>query len=280
MMMTIMSSISSSVLGSSLLRKENKSTEMVWRPSKFIDCTYDLIDEKYAIVVMNRPIHVDPIHTKQLWEKAKCRCLVDGGANRWLDFLKNNSNLDRLVEPELLTGDFDSITDETMSHFKQQSTTKIIHTPSQDHTDFTKALMELSPYIKSDSIDSVVVLQDTSGRIDHIFAHISTLVKARQFIPNVNIYVISQDSISWLLNAGDHVIHIPQEFVDKHLWCSFVPIDGKCCVTTSGFMWNLDNQFVQFGGICSTSNTYSSNVVTLRSDGYLYWSMGLSEHES
>lgn len=41
-----------------------------------------------------------------------------------------------------------------------------------------------------------------------------------------------------------------------------------------------DNQFVQFGGIVSTSNTYSSDVVTLQSDGLLYWSMGITENES
>lgn len=41
-----------------------------------------------------------------------------------------------------------------------------------------------------------------------------------------------------------------------------------------------DNQFVNFGGIVSTSNTYSSNVVTLQSDGMLYWSMGITENES
>lgn len=88
-------------------------------------------------------------------------------------------------------------------------------------------------------IVSVVVLLDTSGRIDHIFAHISTLVKAQIFLKNVSIFILSKDSIAWLLNAGEHVIHVPQEFVDKKLWCSFVPIDGKCCVSTTGFKWNL-----------------------------------------
>lgn len=106
--------------------------------------------------------------------------------------------------------------------------------------------------------------------------------------------------MAWVLNAGQHVIHIPQEFVDKQMWCSYVPIDGKCCVSTTGFKWDLgeifdslqsenyqifnnfflDNHVVQFGGMVSTSNTYSSNVVTLQSDGLLYWSMGITENES
>lgn len=83
------------------------------------------------------------------------------------------------------------------------------------------------------------MLLDTSGRIDHIFAHISTLVKAQVFLENTDIFILSRDCISWVLRAGHHVIHIPKKFVDKQIWCSFVPIDGKCCVSTTGFKWNL-----------------------------------------
>lgn len=78
---------------------------------------------------------------------AKCRCLVDGGANRWLDFLEKYSGLGSFDSADLVTGDFDSITDQTLTFFRQLSTVTIIHTPNQDHTDFTKSLMELPPYI-------------------------------------------------------------------------------------------------------------------------------------
>lgn len=85
---------------------------------------------------------------------AKCRCLVDGGANRWLDFLAKNEKLGNFANPELLTGDFDSITDHTMKHFRELLTSKIIHTPNQDYTDFTKSLMELSPYVLKDNVSN------------------------------------------------------------------------------------------------------------------------------
>lgn len=83
---------------------------------------------------------------------AKCRCLVDGGANRWLDFLEECSELGSFENPDLVTGDFDSITEQTMTHFKKLSSTKIVHTPNQDHTDFTKSLMELPPYITNENV--------------------------------------------------------------------------------------------------------------------------------
>lgn len=85
---------------------------------------------------------------------AKCRCLVDGGANRWLDLLEQYPDLGIVENAELLTGDFDSITDQTMTHFRQLSTSTIIHTPNQDYTDFTKSLMELSPYITNDNVST------------------------------------------------------------------------------------------------------------------------------
>lgn len=85
---------------------------------------------------------------------AKFRCLVDGGANRWLNFLEKYHQLGKLRNPDLMTGDFDSITDRAMTFFKQISTVRIIDTPSQNHTDFTKSLMILPPYILKYDVSS------------------------------------------------------------------------------------------------------------------------------
>lgn len=73
---------------------------------------------------------------------------------RWLDFIKKCPELSTFENADLLTGDFDSITEQTMAHFKDLTTTKIIHTPNQNFTDFTKSLMELSPYIKNYNVSS------------------------------------------------------------------------------------------------------------------------------
>lgn len=45
----------------------------------------------------------------------------------------------------MITGDFDSITKETLHRF---ANSKIIKTPDQNATDFTKALLEIKPYQK------------------------------------------------------------------------------------------------------------------------------------
>lgn len=88
----------------------------------------------------------------------------------------------------------------------------------------------------------MVVLLDTSGRIDHLLSHINTLHKAHNFLENVDVFILAKESISWLLAAGHHTFHIPKELVENEIWCSYVPIAHECNVTTSGFKWNLGNE--------------------------------------
>lgn len=80
-----------------------------------------------------------------------------------------------------------------------------------------------------------------SGRIDHIMAHINTLYKAHNFLKNKDIYVLSKNSIAWMLAPGKHSILIPKLFVEKEYWCAYVPIGSQCIVTTSGLKWDLGN---------------------------------------
>lgn len=129
-------------------------------------------------------------------------------------------------------------------------------------------------------ISSIVTLVDSGGRIDHIMANINTMCKALDLLPaGTHVYAMCGESISWLLQPGDHCIEVPSDLVRAQRWCSYVPIGGTCTVTTTGFKWNLDSHPVQFGGMISTSNTYASERLTISTDGLLYWSMGIGAGE-
>lgn len=75
---------------------------------------------------------------------ATIRVLVDGGGDRWLTYLDSlKTDSSRSVKAaEMLTGDFDSISDGARQRLMKMGT-EIIGTPDQDETDFTKALKQV-----------------------------------------------------------------------------------------------------------------------------------------
>lgn len=245
-----------------------------WSPGSLIDGNG--LDNTLGIVLLNRPILLEKDYFTAVWNTAKVRVAVDGGTNRWVDFVKDNINgQHQLKPPDLVTGDFDSCNQEAMEHVKQLKCT-IVHTPDQNATDFTKSLMVLrnTPEYNRD-ITRVLALCESSGRLDQIMANINTLFLAETILPGTGVFLRSSNSLSWLLPPGEHTIDIPQRLVTEQIWCSLVPIGQACRCTTEGLKWNLDgSKRLQFGSIVSTSNTYSTNLVRIVTDGPLLWSMG------
>ena len=72
-----------------------------------------------------------------MWEKARFRLLVDGGANQVADSLGTD------LLPDLITGDLDSIRPEVRRAYADRGV-PVVETPDQDRTDFTKALLQLA----------------------------------------------------------------------------------------------------------------------------------------
>lgn len=90
-------------------------------------------------------------------------------------------------------------------------------------------------------IDSVVTVAENSGRLDQILVNINTLFQAEAiFNPYpVKNYIISGDSLTWLLRPGTHRIYIPDNIFKKRTPCGLFPVSGKSVVSSSGLRWNL-----------------------------------------
>ncbi|XP_058059516.1 thiamin pyrophosphokinase 1 [Anopheles bellator] len=244
-----------------------------WNPSDLID-GQGVFDD-LAVVLLNRPILLDKHYFTTLWNGARVRIAVDGGTNRWVDFVKDTINgAHKLKPPDLVTGDFDSCNQEAMTYVKQLKCT-IIATPDQNATDFTKSLNVLQSHGFIDGeITRVLALCESSGRLDQIMANINTLFLSQTILPGVPVFLRSSNSLSWLLHPGEHTIDIPPRLVSDKIWCSLIPIGHSCCCTTEGLKWNLDHRTMQFGSLVSTSNTYSSERVKVVNDHPVLWSMG------
>nr|XP_026496681.1 thiamin pyrophosphokinase 1 isoform X1 [Vanessa tameamea] len=239
-------------------------------------------NHKYAVLILNRKISQKQEFIKKIWNNATLRIAVDGGMVHWEKFVNNLPVIDQTTMklPDLITGDFDSITEDVLEKYKTKGC-KAIHTPDQDHTDFTKALKELNNYCIDNEIqmDHVIAIAQSSGRIDQILGNIQTLYLVREerlLHPETKMYIMSDDSLTWILSPGDHIIDIPEESRRvKGCWCALIPV-GEVCerVTTNGLKWNLDNQQLKFGRLVSTSNTFDgSEQVKIKCSHTLVWAM-------
>jgi thiamine pyrophosphokinase len=88
--------------------------------------------------------------------------------------------------------------------------------------------------MKSLGIDVVYVFNCMWGRFDQVIGNVHQL-----YCTDVSrVYLITEDSIIFVVKKGDHVIHIDRGLAEGH--CGFFPLTGPCrqCWTT-GFKWNL-----------------------------------------
>lgn len=98
---------------------------------------------------------------------------MDGGTN--------NLPRDPKFKPDIITGDLDSIDQEAV-HFFQKLGSRIIPTPDQDQTDFTKAVQIVLDE-KDLNVEYVLALSSISGRPDHSLSNFHTLFLFVRKIP-------------------------------------------------------------------------------------------------
>lgn len=97
---------------------------------------------------------------------------MDGGANRWLNFGEQLSAAEcsSLRSADLLTGDFDSVTDATLEKLRATGT-RITATPDQDATDFTKALLELRTELPATNVRQMYTRRTISALTETVFVY-------------------------------------------------------------------------------------------------------------
>ena len=223
----------------------------------------------------------------KLWNRASFRVLVDGAANNWFRLAQDRKQEIIDPTPNLITGDFDSICPKVRKYYETEvPTCKVLFTPDQDLTDFTKSLYETSKEIqKFESIERVFAFTEYSGRLDQIFGLFETLFQAKNIQGLPPVHLVSSNSTDWLLQPGFHTINVQDNEAGnvssiqgkklEDYYCGLIPLGQPCTkIKTSGLKWNLaTDQTLAFGTMVSTSNGFSSNVVTVETDTHLIWTM-------
>ncbi len=193
--------------------------------------------QKSALIICNGEIPSQKLLQEVLRTKPFIIC-ADGGANVARKFN---------IKPNIIIGDFDSITAKTKKHF---SSVEQIHITDQYSTDLEKSLN----YAVKNKIKKVIILGGTGKRIDHTFSNLSVVAKYQK-----KIHITLKD------NLHDIFLINKKIFLNYKIGTtlSLLPF-GKCeGIITKGLQYPLKNETLEFGVREGTSNVIISSPISI-----------------
>lgn len=146
----------------------------------------------------------------------------------------------------------------------------IIHESDQYSTDFTKAVRHIR---KAKGAVDIVCMGGLGGRVDQGLSqlHHLYLFQTSPAYAEGRVYLVSGESLTFLLKAGAHRIHVrpdqagrpkeadtttttttPEGVFGKHV--GIIPIKEPSVISTHGLEWDVEDWPTEFGGQLSTSN--------------------------
>lgn len=165
---------------------------------------------------------------------------ADGGTN----------NLKRMnITPDIIIGDMDSIFKNTLSHFLR-SNVKIEKIDEQESTDFEKCLR----YCVDRKFRDIIVFGSTSMRPDHTLNNYSVLKK---FCNSLEIRLMTDEFEIVFIKKKIEFSYKPNETI------SLMALPFAESVTSSGLMYELNGDNLEFGVREGTLNKSVSNQITI-----------------
>lgn len=157
---------------------------------------------------------------------------------------------------QTIIGDLDSLRPDVRAYFESRAPpTEVIRDPDQESTDFGKAVAYLRA-THPGPLD-IVALGGLGGRVDQGLSqlHHLYLFQREAGYPHGRVFLVSEESITFLLKAGSHHIRVRdggEEVFGKHV--GIIPIREPSKITTKGLEWDVRDWETKFGGQVSTSN--------------------------
>ena len=192
----------------------------------------------------------------------------------------------------MICGDLDSARPEVLEYYENKGV-KIIKDSDQYSTDLMKCLkyaddghglFEKASYL-SNSVDvqspqfDVVIFGGLGGRADQAFSqlhHLYTLAEG-QHPPWVgDLYLITKESLIFLLGQGPNKIHAPvkrQYFTEN---VGIIPLGRPSTISSRGLEWDVNDWPTEFGGQMSTSNHIKAETVEIESTERVLFTLELN----
>ncbi|XP_069936716.1 thiamine pyrophosphokinase 1-like, partial [Cherax quadricarinatus] len=133
---------------------ENGDGKLCWKPKEYYHPSPGL---QYGIVLLNEAVNKTNVHyVSFLWQHASVRVCVDGAINAYHKLMRcQNTSFESSCctcpLPEIITGDFDSAKSELLKLYSTLGV-NVVPTPSQEETDFTKAIRVLGRFTEERSL--------------------------------------------------------------------------------------------------------------------------------
>lgn len=176
---------------------------------------------------------------------------------------------DVLNDLHVIIGDLDSLAEKTKAYYEEVSPAiQVIHEPDQYSTDFTKAVRHIR---KCKPGCDIVCMGGLGGRVDHGLSqlHHLYLFQTSPAYEEGRMYLVSGESLTFLLKAGTHLIHVrergwkpngserendinKEEVFGKYV--GIIPVKEPSVIGTNGLEWDVQDWKTEFGGQISTSN--------------------------
>jgi thiamine pyrophosphokinase len=262
----------------------------------------------FSLIVLNQPLSLRPAIYQTIFTRAKHIVAADGGANRLYNLSRSSvtkfspeltstttsssssaSSQNSTLDPTLIIGDLDSLLPSVRSHYASKGI-EILQDPDQYSTDFGKAYNWLRK--QQDEKQDIIVFGGLGGRVDQglsVLHHLYMFQSDEEYEKGM-MYLISDESISFLLRKGRHRIRVkdamfsfkqPEDDVKgkvdgkgegevkwglgKHI--GIIPMKEPCMITTKGLEWDVEDWKTEFGGMISTSNWVKEEWVDVESSG-------------
>lgn len=172
------------------------------------------------IVIVSSGRHSPAPCFQKLAKKSNYLIAADGGANHCFQ---------SGMLPDLIVGDFDSISDEAKEFFQSKSEFKVFP-KDKDQTDFEIAVMEAEA---KGAISRLDLFCWADERIDYMFDHLLAL-KEKPY----SVFMHGESFFCRIMNIHQNKINLEQFHGGTKI--SIYPIESIPKLKTNGLKWNLD----------------------------------------
>lgn len=188
----------------------------------------------------------------------------------------------------------DSLRPEVKEHYRRTGTA-IFEDPDQYSTDLTKALKYINSHVETRwGFDwtkasgsrtppiprpEVAIFGSLGGRADQAFSQLHQLYvqKERPFKMLGDLYLITQESIMFVLDKGQNLVTTPvgDGHLDRNV--GIIPISRPSMITTQGLEYDVTSWHTEFGSQVSTSNYIISPVVYVDTTEWVLFTVGITQ---